>query len=108
MSADSNALLLRRNARHDITTLAKEHLKHDLQDSNRDALNRAASKIRTHVVIGSAIGLGLGFLSPSASEDQECKCSRPFAPTRSLRMSGSLMVGKVGLSTRPFSLEAIG
>ena len=59
MSADSLALL-RKNAGEDISALAEEHLKHDLQDSDRDALNSAASKIRKHVTVGSVLGLGLG------------------------------------------------
>ena len=61
MSTDSLAIL-RKNAGQEITALAEEHLKHDLQDSDRDALKSAASKISTHVSIGSAVGLGLGVL----------------------------------------------
>ncbi|KAL9596722.1 MAG: hypothetical protein Q9179_004523 [Wetmoreana sp. 5 TL-2023] len=61
MSADSLALL-RKNAGQEISALAEEHFKHDLQDSDRDALKSAASKISTHVSIGSALGLGLGAL----------------------------------------------
>ncbi|KAL8677709.1 MAG: hypothetical protein Q9186_005893 [Xanthomendoza sp. 1 TL-2023] len=59
MSTDSLALL-RKNAGKDITALAEEHFKHDLQDSDRDALLSAASKISTHVAVGSLLGLGLG------------------------------------------------
>ncbi|KAL8765210.1 MAG: hypothetical protein Q9209_007643 [Squamulea sp. 1 TL-2023] len=59
MSSDSLALL-RKNAGQDIAALAEEHFKHDLQDSDRDALKSAASKISTHVSIGSIVGLGLG------------------------------------------------
>ncbi|KAL8913356.1 MAG: hypothetical protein Q9171_001833 [Xanthocarpia ochracea] len=59
MSSDSLALL-RKNAGQDIAALAEEHFKHDLQDSDRDALRSAANKIRTHVTIGSLVGLGLG------------------------------------------------
>ena len=59
MSVESLALL-RKNAGQDISALAEEHLKHDLQDSDRDALNSAASKIKTHVTVGSVLGLGLG------------------------------------------------
>ena len=42
--------------------MAEEHFKHDLQDSDRDTLKSAASKIGTHVTIGSIVGLGLGAL----------------------------------------------
>ncbi|KAL8878554.1 MAG: hypothetical protein Q9198_003658 [Flavoplaca austrocitrina] len=59
MSTDSLALL-RKNAGQDIAALAEDHLKHDLQDTDRDALKSAASKISTHVTIGSLVGLGLG------------------------------------------------
>ncbi|KAL8840982.1 MAG: hypothetical protein Q9176_003554 [Flavoplaca citrina] len=59
MSTDSLALL-RKNAGQDIAALAEDHLKHDLQDADRDALKSAASKISTHVTIGSLVGLGLG------------------------------------------------
>ncbi|KAL8716207.1 MAG: hypothetical protein Q9220_000112 [cf. Caloplaca sp. 1 TL-2023] len=59
MSSDSLALL-RKNAGQEISALAEEHLKHDLQDSDRDALMSAAGKISTHVTIGSLVGLGLG------------------------------------------------
>ncbi|KAI4284379.1 MAG: hypothetical protein L6R35_004926 [Caloplaca aegaea] len=59
MSTDSIALL-RKNAGQDIRALAQEHFKHDLQDSDRDALTSAAGKISTHVSVGSALGLALG------------------------------------------------
>ncbi|KAL8798682.1 MAG: hypothetical protein Q9182_006468 [Xanthomendoza sp. 2 TL-2023] len=59
MSTDSLALL-RKNAGKDIAALAEEHFKHDLQDSDRDVLMSAASKISTHVAVGSFLGLGLG------------------------------------------------
>ncbi|KAL9025101.1 MAG: hypothetical protein Q9196_006023 [Gyalolechia fulgens] len=61
MSADSLALL-RKNAGQEISALAEEHLKHDLQDSDRDALKSAASKITTHITVGTIVGLGLGAL----------------------------------------------
>ncbi|KAL9005189.1 MAG: hypothetical protein Q9188_002025 [Gyalolechia gomerana] len=61
MSTDSLALL-RKNAGQDLSALAEEHLKHDLQDSDRDALRSAASKISTHVTVGTIVGLGLGAL----------------------------------------------
>ena len=59
MSSDSLAFL-RKNVDQDIRALASEHLKHDLHDSDRDALQSAAGKIGTHVTIGSLVGLGLG------------------------------------------------
>ncbi len=59
MSADSFAFL-RKNAGEDIGRLAEEHFKHDLQDSDRDALKNAESKIGTHATVGSLLGLGLG------------------------------------------------
>lgn len=69
MSADSLALL-RKNAGQEIAQLAEEHLKHDLQDSDRDALMRAASKISTHVTVGTILGLGLGVLLASRMRKQ--------------------------------------
>ncbi|KAL8933461.1 MAG: hypothetical protein Q9216_006352 [Gyalolechia sp. 2 TL-2023] len=59
MSADSLAIL-RKNAGQEIAALAEDHLKHDLQDSDRDALKTAASKISTHATVGTIVGLGLG------------------------------------------------
>lgn len=59
MSSDSLAFL-RKNADQDIRALASDHLKHDLQESDRDALQSAAGKIGTHVTVGSLLGLGLG------------------------------------------------
>jgi hypothetical protein len=61
MSTESLALL-RQNAGQEISALAEEHIKHDLQDSDRDLLNSAASKFGTHVKIGSLLGLSLGAL----------------------------------------------
>ena len=61
MSTDSLALL-RKNAGQEISALAEEHIKHDLQDSDRDLLNSAASKFSTHVKVGSLLGLSLGVL----------------------------------------------
>ena len=61
MSADSLALL-RKNAGQEIAALAEEHFKHDLQDTDRDALRAVSSKINTHVSIGSLVGVTLGAL----------------------------------------------
>ncbi len=38
----------------------RDHLRHNLQNSDRDALKSAAGKISTHVMVGSIVGLGLG------------------------------------------------
>ena len=54
--------LLRKNAGEDISALAEEHFKHDLDDSDQNALRSAASKIRFHVTLGSFAGLALGTL----------------------------------------------
>ena len=35
-------------------------MKHDLQQSDRDALNSAAQKFGTFTTVGSLVGLGLG------------------------------------------------
>ena len=59
MSSDSLAVF-RKHAGDDISKLAEEHLKHDLQDSDRDKLNEAASKLSTYATVGSLIGLGMG------------------------------------------------
>lgn len=59
MSADSFAVL-RKNAGEDISKLAEEHFKHDLQDSDRDTLKTAAKKMGTHATVGSLLGLSLG------------------------------------------------
>ena len=61
MSTDSFAVL-RKNAGEDISKLAEEHFKHDLQDSDRDILKNAANKMGTHATVGSLLGLGLGLL----------------------------------------------
>ncbi|KAF2431327.1 hypothetical protein EJ08DRAFT_696417 [Tothia fuscella] len=46
----------------ELAKLAEEHLKHDLQESDREILQRAASRFSTHATIGSILGLGLGAL----------------------------------------------
>ena len=61
MSFDSFALS-RKNPSHELAQLAEEHMKHDLQQSDRDALNDASKKFRTFTAIGSLVGLGLGAL----------------------------------------------
>jgi hypothetical protein len=61
MSFDSFALS-RKNASHELAQLAEEHMKHDLQQSDRDALKDASRKFSTFTAIGSLVGLGLGAL----------------------------------------------
>ncbi|KAL2374271.1 hypothetical protein BDBG_04150 [Blastomyces gilchristii SLH14081] len=50
----------RGTTRRELADLAREHLKHNLQQSDRDTLNSAASKLATHTTLGSIIGIGLG------------------------------------------------
>ncbi|KAH8698604.1 hypothetical protein BGW36DRAFT_376456 [Talaromyces proteolyticus] len=52
---------LRRQRRDELAKLADEHLQHDLQPADRDALKAAALTVSTWTVVGSAIGIGLGF-----------------------------------------------
>nr|OQO20114.1 hypothetical protein B0A51_10015 [Rachicladosporium sp. CCFEE 5018] len=59
MSSDSLAMF-RKNMGPELGKLAEEHLKHDLQQSDRDALQSAAKTVTTHASVGSLIGLGLG------------------------------------------------
>ena len=59
MSADAFAAL-RKNAGEDISKLAEEHFKHDLQESDRDTLLTAGGKVGTHATVGSLLGLSLG------------------------------------------------
>ncbi len=51
---------LRKSTREELSKLAEEHLQHDLQQSDRDTLRSAASKVSTHATIGSLVGIGLG------------------------------------------------
>ena len=50
----------RGNTRQELSDLAQEHMKHDLQPEDRDKLNSAASKIGTQASLGSILGIGLG------------------------------------------------
>ncbi|KAH8769725.1 hypothetical protein BGZ57DRAFT_443641 [Hyaloscypha finlandica] len=61
MSIDSFALS-RKNASQELAQLAEEHMKHDLQQSDRDALNNASKRFGSYTAIGSLVGLGLGAL----------------------------------------------
>ncbi|CAL3969852.1 unnamed protein product [Diplocarpon coronariae] len=59
MSLESLAIS-RQNASTELAQLAEEHMKHDLRQSDRDALNNAAQKFGTFTTVGSLVGLGLG------------------------------------------------
>lgn len=59
MSFESFAIS-RKNASKELAQLAEDHMKHDLQQSDRDALNSAAHKFGTFTTVGSLVGLGLG------------------------------------------------
>ncbi|KAL6246957.1 hypothetical protein RBB50_006264 [Rhinocladiella similis] len=59
MSSESFAAL-RRTSGDELGRLAEEHFKHDLREEDRDVVKRSASKVSTHAMIGSAIGVGLG------------------------------------------------
>ncbi|KAF2266676.1 hypothetical protein CC78DRAFT_122688 [Lojkania enalia] len=59
MSSESLAAFRNRRA-NELRQLAEEHIKHDLNQSDRDTLRSAATKVSTHATIGSLVGLGLG------------------------------------------------
>ncbi|KAM0722786.1 hypothetical protein Q7P37_002228 [Cladosporium fusiforme] len=59
MSSESLAMT-RRTMGPELAKLAEEHMKHDLQQSDRDALNKAARTVSTHASVGSLLGLALG------------------------------------------------
>ncbi|CAI9634254.1 unnamed protein product [Alternaria burnsii] len=44
----------------DLRQLAEEHLQHDLNQQDRDVLQKAGGKVSTHTGFASAVGLGLG------------------------------------------------
>ncbi|KAJ5391281.1 hypothetical protein N7509_006771 [Penicillium cosmopolitanum] len=52
--------LLRRQRTDDLTKLADQHMQHDLQFEDRDALKSAASTVSLWTTVGSAVGIGLG------------------------------------------------
>jgi hypothetical protein len=58
MSLQSLAMM-RKNAGHELAQLADDHLNHDLQQSDRDALKSATQKFSTYTNVGSLLGLGL-------------------------------------------------
>jgi hypothetical protein len=51
----------RKHRRDELGKLADQHLQHDLRESDRDALKAAATRVSTWTLIGSAVGIGLGF-----------------------------------------------
>ncbi|OKL63675.1 hypothetical protein UA08_00926 [Talaromyces atroroseus] len=51
----------RKHRREELAKLAEQHLQHDLQPADRDALLNAATRVSTWTLIGSAVGIGLGF-----------------------------------------------
>ncbi|KAK4939706.1 hypothetical protein LTR10_020096 [Elasticomyces elasticus] len=59
MSSEAFAAL-RKTSGDDLGRLAEEHFKHDLRDEDRDLVKKAATKISTHTLIGSLLGVGLG------------------------------------------------
>ncbi|KAI0518265.1 hypothetical protein F5B22DRAFT_645030 [Xylaria bambusicola] len=51
----------RKQAHHDeLTKLANEHINTDLEQSDREALMKATTRIATSTTVGSLVGLGLG------------------------------------------------
>ncbi|KAI7327470.1 hypothetical protein KC315_g7075 [Hortaea werneckii] len=59
MSSDSIAMF-RKSLGPDLAKLADQHMQHDLRQSDRDALQTAASTVSTHTTIGSVVGVALG------------------------------------------------
>lgn len=55
--------LMRRRRSDELAKLADEHLQHDLQADDRDALRSAASTVSMWTTVGSAVGLGLGLFA---------------------------------------------
>ncbi|RMZ79760.1 hypothetical protein DV738_g3149, partial [Chaetothyriales sp. CBS 135597] len=56
----SSLAAFRQNKGDELNKLAEQHFKHDLKDSDKEALKSAASKFSTYAAVGSVIGLGLG------------------------------------------------
>jgi hypothetical protein len=51
----------RKSPQHDdLAKLAEEHLKHDLQPSDREVLQNAAGTVSIRATVGTIVGLGLG------------------------------------------------
>ncbi|KAI1850927.1 hypothetical protein JX265_007252 [Neoarthrinium moseri] len=52
---------LRKSPEHeDLAKLAEEHMQHDLDESDREVLKKAAGKVSLPATIGTLVGLGLG------------------------------------------------
>jgi len=62
MSSDSLALF-RKSLGNELGALAEQHYQHDLQASDRTALQSAASRLSTHTTIGSVVGFSLGLFA---------------------------------------------
>lgn len=53
--------IFRKSPQHeDLGKLAQDHIEHDLDQTDRDALVKAAGSISMPTVLGTVIGLGLG------------------------------------------------
>jgi hypothetical protein len=52
MSLES-LVISRQNASKELIQLANDHIQHDLQQSDRDALNKAAHKLSSYASIGT-------------------------------------------------------
>ncbi|MCJ1406126.1 hypothetical protein MMC19_000191 [Ptychographa xylographoides] len=77
MSSDSFAIS-RKGLSGDLKKLAEQHLKHDLNQADRDTLEAAASKFSTHIAVGSLIGLGLGIALAYRIRSQRVKIFDAF------------------------------
>ncbi|CDM32880.1 hypothetical protein DTO013E5_9409 [Penicillium roqueforti] len=60
--AESFAILRQRRS-NELTSLANEHLQHDLNAEDRDKLNAASRSISTWTAIGSGVGITLGLVA---------------------------------------------
>ncbi|KAK1778659.1 hypothetical protein QBC45DRAFT_413492 [Copromyces sp. CBS 386.78] len=52
--------IFRGHPNKDLAELGEKHMQHDLQPEDRARLRKAASKVSTHAMLGSLLGLGLG------------------------------------------------
>lgn len=53
--------IFRKSPQHDeLGKLAEDHMNHDLEQSDRDALVKAAGKVSMPTAVGTLLGLGLG------------------------------------------------
>ncbi|KAF9738784.1 hypothetical protein PMIN06_010515 [Paraphaeosphaeria minitans] len=57
---DNSLAAFRDGRSRQLRKLAEEHLQHDLNQSDRDTIKSASSKVSTHAKIGSLLGIGLG------------------------------------------------